>query len=450
MGALLGPDFPTDIALAVSGGGDSMAMLALAHDWARVFGVKLWVVTVDHGLREESADEAEMVARECALLGHPHATLRWHWDGQGNLQDAARRARLELIDRWRGGIEHVLMAHTQDDVAETFLMRLARGSGVEGLSAMAESRHVKPHRGSMSPLPPEDVTQTVPPPKWHQRTLGVPSGLQGFHLIRPLLRVSRSDLRHHIDTLKVPYVDDPSNEDPRFDRARTRQAIVSLGLDIGTLSETATRMSRASEALAVRAVDVARDVVAEDVIAGVPSGGLFGSVPSGDLLFDRDAFAAIERDTQMRLLAAALQWVSSNPYRPRSAPMEDLLEVVLAGGSGTLHGVRAIAEKANVRVMREYNAVKDLYAPLGSLWDNRWSLSVQGPDTFFVRALGPDGWQQVPEKPKGGLSQRAALALPSIFEGERLVACAGLGFGPTHSVLLRPPAGQFITFLVSR
>ncbi len=129
MGTLLGPDFPDHVALAVSGGGDSMAMLALTHDWARVMGLRVSVVTIDHGLRAASAEEAAMVGRECAALGHPHSILRWQWDGTGNLQDAARDARLRLIADWRGAIEHVLFAHTRDDQAETVVMRLARGSG---------------------------------------------------------------------------------------------------------------------------------------------------------------------------------------------------------------------------------------------------------------------------------------------------------------------------------
>ena len=142
MGALLGRSFPSEVGLAVAGGGDSMAMLALAHGWARVFGVRLWMVTINHGFRTEAAAEAEMVAAECALLGWPHATLHWRWDGRGNAMEAAREARLRLIAGWRGHLRHVLVAHTQDDVAETFLMRLARGSGVDGLSAIQARRVV--------------------------------------------------------------------------------------------------------------------------------------------------------------------------------------------------------------------------------------------------------------------------------------------------------------------
>ena len=95
MGDLLGPEFPDEIGLAVSGGGDSMALLTLAHNWTRHMGVGLRVVTVDHGLRPESGAEAALVAAECAALGHRHDVLRWQgWDGSGNLQEAARTARL--------------------------------------------------------------------------------------------------------------------------------------------------------------------------------------------------------------------------------------------------------------------------------------------------------------------------------------------------------------------
>ncbi len=413
MGQLLGPDFPTDIALAVSGGGDSMAMLALTHDWARVFGVKLRVVTVDHGLRQESADEAMMVAKECALLGHPHATLRWQWDGQGNLQDAARRARLELIDAWRGEIYHVLMAHTQDDVAETFLMRLARGSGVEGLSAMEERRRIVGASGT-------------------------------FEVIRPLLNETRAYLRHHIKTLKVPCVDDPSNKDPRFDRVKARNALASLGIDSGTLAATAGRLRSASKALTHRAVDVARDCVSEDKCCWMPT---------GDLLIDRDRFADVEDDTQRRLLAAALQWVSSAPYRPRASALEDLLERALSGGGGTLHGVRVIVSGAQLRVTREFVAVQDLSAQLAEeevTWDGRWHVCSTEPKGLTLRALGPDGWQQARTKPDGLPPHDAAITLPAVFRGDQLVAWHPADTSPDFQVRFAPPAGQFITFLESR
>ena len=113
--------------LAVSGGGDSMAMLHLAA----ASGLPVRVVTVDHGLRAGAAAEATEVGRICAGLGLPHEVLRWHWDGCGNLQDAARRGRRAVMADWaqRVGVGAVALAHTQDDVAETFLMRLARGAG---------------------------------------------------------------------------------------------------------------------------------------------------------------------------------------------------------------------------------------------------------------------------------------------------------------------------------
>lgn len=399
MGQLLGPEFPTKIALAVSGGGDSMAMLALAHGWARVYGVALHVVTVDHGLRAESCEEATGVAEECAALGHAHTTLKWEWDGTGNLQDAARRARLHLIAGWRGDIAHVLFAHTQDDQAETLLMRLLRGSGVEGLSAMAPMRDAG-----------------------------------GWHIVRPLLSETRADLRHYADVLKLPYVDDPSNDDNAYARVRLRKAIATLDLDTGALAETATRMARARDALAARAVDVARACITEEV---------WNDARTGDLLINRDTFATVECDTQLRLLAAALQWVSCAPYRPRASALEGLLDRALSGGGGTLLGAQVIVTPSRLRVCREFAAVRDLVTPTDKAvtWDTRWRVTVNAPG-LTVRALGPDGWRQLPADAKDGAPHDAAIARPAVFDGAQLQSYL--------TTSLRLEAESFVASLLSR
>jgi tRNA(Ile)-lysidine synthase len=411
MGQLLGPDFPDEIVLAVSGGGDSMAMLALSHGWARVMGVRLRVVTVDHGLRAESAAEAGMVATECAALGHPHEILRWQWDGGGNLQDAARQARVRLIGERLGAARHVLMAHTRDDVAETVLMRLGRGSGVEGLSGIAERRNTA----------------------------------HGFEIIRPLLRESRSELRHYLSVLQVPFVDDPSNDDARFDRVKARQALAQLG-DLGVtvdgLAQTAARMRRARVALEARAVQVAARIVREAEAHGQPT---------GDLLFDRDAFAKVEEDTQLRLLAAALQWVSSNLYRPRVTPLDALRDRILVGGGGTLHGCEIRVERDRFRVFREYDALKAAAHPVaeGAVFDRRWIVAKGSFSMGTIRALGEDGWAQIPEKPDDTPPFHAARSLPALFEKDRLVACPWLKFGPSLELSLCASGGSFIRFLES-
>ncbi|ANT62750.1 tRNA(Ile)-lysidine synthetase [Salipiger sp. CCB-MM3] len=393
MGAALGPDFPSDIALAVSGGGDSMAMLTLAHNWTHVWGVRLHVVTVDHGLRPEAADEARMVAQTCAELGWPHSTLRWNWDGQGNLMDAARRARLSLIGGWRGDIRDVLMAHTADDMAETFLMRLARGAGVEGLSAMQPVREVFE-----------------------------PGETRPMRIIRPCLDMRREELRHYLRVLKGTWADDPSNEDDSYDRVRARKLIARLEaegeLSGPDLTAAAKRMARAGEALRARALQVWKEIA----VATPPE-------RVGDLLFDQSAFQTIERDTQLRLLSAALQFVSGAEYRPREAPLEALLDRLLGGGGGTLHGCELRIERGRVAIFREYDAVRETVcaATQNALWDGRWRLCLNaGQDAgkgTELRALGDDGWAQRDRTAPPPVPYHAARSAPALFDGARLVAC---------------------------
>ncbi|WP_425100447.1 tRNA lysidine(34) synthetase TilS [Tropicibacter sp. S64] len=421
MGQLLGPDFPTDIALAVSGGGDSMAMLTLAHNWTRRWGVKLWVVTVDHALRPESADEARMVAEDCAALGHPHATLRWDWDGKGNVQAEARRARLALIDQWRGSLRHVLMAHTRDDLAETFLMRLKRGSGIDGLAAMRPARPV-----SRQPRVPGKLSGATPP---HRQT-----GDTGFTILRPCLGMRRTELRHYLTTLKGRWVDDPSNEDHGYERVRMRSLLAELapnGLGVDTIAKTAARMARSREVLQRRAAEV-WDQIGQETRAL--------DVPTGEIVFDRDGFFAIEPDTQRRLLAAALHYVASADYAPRADAVEQALDLLFSGGVTTLHGCELRCEKTQVHVFREYRAVRDRIEPADgeTLWDDRWRVFPQDMRRLSVRALGDAGWQQIPVRTPGTPPHLTARSLPSLWDGNKLVACAAMGFGPTHAVQLLP------------
>jgi len=402
MGAFLGPDFPKGIGLAVSGGGDSMAMLHLAAPWARVMGIGLKVVTIDHGLRNESAAEAELVAQACADLGLPHATLKWDgWDGKGNLQASARAARHDLLGRWRGEVRHILFGHTQDDQAETVLMRLARGSGVEGLSGMS-ARHT--------------ISDTSDP----------------WTLLRPLLSTTRAELRHYLRVLHIPYVDDPTNDDPTYDRVKARKALdalAPLGLTTQTLAQTASRMARARTALEHLAADAAQSCI---------------RAAHYDVQLDRDAFAALERDTQLRLLARALQMVASNPYRPRANALDDLLDRALAGGDGVLHGGHVMVRRDRIWVLRELNAIANLIKPSGP--DARWDTRIRsyGPaiEGLTIRALGEGGIAQLPTRPDD--IPRAALRVtPAAFDAGTLKGCFRLGYGVPYVEEHHPNPGMF-------
>jgi len=177
-------------AIALSGGGDSMALMHLFADWARHSGSPIPdALIVDHGLREGSGDEAGRVAGWAAAIGCRAHVLRWKGSRpHASIEEKARNARYDLMGAWslKNGVRALFVAHTLDDQAETFLLRLARGSGVDGLSGM------RPR----SSLPVE--------------------GFPGVEVIRPLLDVRRAELRAFLKDRDVPWVEDPMNQDLHF------------------------------------------------------------------------------------------------------------------------------------------------------------------------------------------------------------------------------------------
>jgi tRNA(Ile)-lysidine synthase len=186
------------VCVAVSGGGDSLALLLIAADWARTSGRRVLALTVDHGLRPEAAAEARFVAETAARYGIEHRTLRWRAPQPG--QAKARTARHDLLAAAarEAGSVILLTAHTEDDQAETFLIRARAGSGWYGLAGIQPL--------SLSPA----------------ETSGVP-----VFLARPLLGTSRADLRELLRANGQGWVEDPSNDNPVYERVRMRQRLTA-------------------------------------------------------------------------------------------------------------------------------------------------------------------------------------------------------------------------------
>lgn len=364
-GGLSGRDQP--LGVAVSGGGDSVALLVLLHE----AGVDLRAYTVDHGLRAEAADEAAGVAALCADLGVPHRILTWREKHGGNLQAAARAARYRLLAEAAraDGIDTIALGHTLDDQAETFVMRLRRGSGVDGLSAMA--------------------------PRVRR---------DGITWWRPLLDLRREELRAILVRRGITWVEDPSNDDTRFERVRVRKALAELediGLTPEALAETAARMARAR-----RVLDAATVALAAEAAQARETGTVCLSSP---------AMLRAEAETRFRLLAHSLVWVSAADYRPRMSSLLAAWQTAVDGRATTLHGCRLVPSGDTVEIIREINAMP--VSPAGGIYGGRWRTA---PADGEVRPLGAEGLAQC-EGWRGGADSRSALeATPALWQNGEL------------------------------
>ena len=398
------PGVPGVVGVAVSGGSDSLALLYLLHDWQREGGPDVRAATVDHGLRPEAGAEAAEVARICAGLGIAHDTLTWRdWDGAGNLPDRARRARYALLTEWaRGhGIADVAVGHTEDDLAETFLMRLARGAGVDGLAAMRD--------------------------RWSQA---------GVTLHRPLLALRRENLRDLLRARGVAWVEDPTNSDAAYERARTRaalDALAPLGIDTAMLAATARKMAGARAALSHYAHGLAQDHV---------------RIEAGDVVIARAALRDMPDEAARRILQAALRWINGAEYPPRGAAMTQFLAAARRAAAMTLQGCQMQAQGGLLRIGREYNAVAGQRVPQGQVWDGRWC--IDGPEVAGaeVAALGPEGLRACPDWRAGGLPHGAAMAGPALWRGEELLAAPLAGWPNGYEIrLIRDGASYFDALL---
>lgn len=305
------------IAVAVSGGSDSLALMHLLAAFAKKRRRKPPVVlTVDHGLRKTSASDARRVAQWAKSLGLKTQTLTWRGrKPKSGVEAAAREARYRLMGAWlvKNKIATLFVGHTQDDQAETFLLRLMRGSGLDGLSGMA-------------PVSPWPV-----------------AGCDTLSVRRPLLGLTREDLRAHLTAGGQDWLDDPMNDDTAFDRVKVRKARAALaeaGLTTARIAAAASHLARARAAL---------EVVTEAVLARA------ARPYDGGFALDAAALTAAPREVGLRALAALLQAAGAQAYRPRFESLERLFDRLAAGelGAGaTLHGCHISPAPRSLRDLR--------------------------------------------------------------------------------------------------
>jgi tRNA(Ile)-lysidine synthase len=376
------------VAVAVSGGADSMALLLLTQAWAEVHSGRVTALTVDHGLRPESAGEAEQVARWAAARGIAHATLRWVGaKPTADIQAVARAARYRLLEEWcaQKGIFHLLVAHHQDDQAETFLLRLARGSGLDGLAAIA-------------PL----VEQP------------------GCRLLRPLLAMPKARLVASREAHNQAWLEDRSNRDDKFARVRLRRGRALLaheGLGTARLAATARRLARARQALELPLAQLLAQAVTPD--------------PAGFIRLDPTQLLTAPPELGLRALAAILMAVGGADYPPRLERLERLYDDIRAGlrRGRTLGGCRIVPDDGSFLVCREAEAMAAAVAARPGAttnWDGRFklTLSSDGPDGLTVGPLG-----QAKIGPSGRLLPTPArVAVAALRDDRGVIAVPGLRY----------------------
>jgi tRNA(Ile)-lysidine synthase len=382
------------IAVAVSGGSDSMALALLAGDWTRRRSGRLLALIVDHGLRAGSAAEAERVRGWLEARAIAAEVLSGREPPRGSLQERARRLRHRLlvetcIDR---GIRHLLFAHHLEDQAETVLMRMSRGSGLRGLAGIAPAA-LAPGSGGR------------------------------VRLLRPLLRFPKARLRAALRSAGQDWVEDPSNADPKHERVRWR-ALMSLlaagGVDAPRLGAGAMRIAEARASI---------DRAAASWLAEAAAPSRYGHVRVRMERFDRLS-PVVARAALERLLGA----VGGQPYPPRGERLSPLIDALCGGGrvARTLAGCALRLENGVLLVLREAASLETCPARPGRLlWDGRFELRLEGPpeplEGITISCLGPGGLAELRRRlaaagaPGPRAPARQLATIPALWRGMLLL-----------------------------
>lgn len=371
-----------------------MALCLLVADWMRGMGGHLTALTVDHGLRPDSRAEAERVGVWLAGRGIPQQILNWTGPKPAaGIQEKARHARYRLMEDWcrDNAVLHLCLAHHLDDQTETHLMRRQTGSGPDGLAAMSA-------------------------------VVEKPS----VRLLRPLLDVSPEPLRAGLREEGQEWIEDPTNVDPRFRRARLRARLKD---------SRKNAVDRQPEILDFDSF--ARQRAAREKAVSALLGRCCAFYPAGYAVLDRRQLAAAPAETSRGALAQVLKTVGGSAYAPGNRKMERFHADVMRmqdNQDGTLGRCRfQVVRGAFLMCREDRHLPPPLTVKPGDklLWDNRFSIQMTETDRAScglarLAPLGVDGWRDIvgraPYLRQSAVPYPARLALPALTDDQGVFA----------------------------
>jgi len=392
------------IAIAVSGGPDSIALAFCLKRWGQR---DIVAFIVDHGLRPEAAAEAASVQKQLQHMGITAEILSWEHAGvSGRLHEKARAARYRLLTQacHAHHIRDLFIAHHRDDQAETVLMRIAKGSGIEGLAGIA----------------PQTARDDI-------------------RLLRPLLNIGKDRLIatcvvHHIDSVR-----DPSNQSEKYARGRLRKILPLLaneGLTVENLTLLASRAADVKETL---------DIYTEIFLKSAAH-----CEQGGHIRLNRQNLRETPRAIGLRGLTACLRYIHDDDYPPEYSALLSLWQALTDTQTDitrTLYGNVIYTSETEIHFIRETSAANEilpvtLNQPI--LWDNRWMVTLQASAPFStlpnltlcalgnpthaeIDALAPDLRHAIPQG-------RIRACLPALWSNNKL--CAIPSFNPDAAFTL--------------
>lgn len=377
------PDSEKTIALGLSGGSDSLALMLLLREYCKNSKINLIALTVNHHLRQESTEEAKKVSEIARKLGISHQILDWKHDSiESNIQHQARNARLNLLTTYckDNKINYLFTGHTKDDVAETFLMNMFRGSGVYGLSSIPS------------------LTK-----------------YDSINVVRPLLNFQKDELKNYLTSQEMIWIEDPSNKKECYLRTKVRNLIKSQ-----EMQKIIPEYDQLIDKLALNARNLARARTELESACDIKIKEIVTLHEEGYITIKHDDFLKLNEEIGLKILSSCLITISGHqPYKPRLYSLERLYKSLSnQKNKKTLCGCEILIKKNEIFIYRELGKTPiplEQTSNKSWIWDHRFEITAKNSSSITkINALNYEDLKQFNNKKLDKIPKRIWKSLPLI------------------------------------